>query len=134
VNNQKLFHYGVGVGYTFTKQRLTYQKVAPQLVSVTSPVELVSYRGMPTASVVFGILKDNVGLDIEAGYRVQMTNAIWEYRGSRMPFATSGYADGIATDLLKLPFATINLRLIIEGTQPVYKVKKYESEETDSDY
>jgi hypothetical protein len=134
VNNQKLFHYGVGVGYTFTKQRLTYQKVAPQLVSVTSPVELVSYRGMPTASVVFGILKDNVGLDIEAGYRVQMTNAIWEYRGSRMPFATSGYADGIATDLLKLPFATINLRLIIEGTQPVYKVKKDESEETDSDY
>ncbi len=134
VNNNKVLHYGLGLGYTFTKQRLTYQKVEPQLALVTKPVELVSYRGMPTASVVFGILKDNVGLDIEAGYRVQMNNSTWDYRGSRMPFATAGYSEGIATDLLKLPFATVNLRVIIEGTQPVYKVKKDESEETDSNY
>ena len=134
VNNNKVLHYGLGLGYTFTKQRLTYQKVEPQLVLVTKPVELVSYRGMPSASVVFGILKDNVGLDIEAGYRVQMNNSTWEYRGSRMPFATAGYTEGIATDLLKLPFATINLRVVIEGTQPVYKVKKDESEDSDSNY
>ncbi len=134
VNNNKVLQYGLGLGYTFTKQRLTYQKVEPQLVLVTNPVELVSYRGMPSASVVFGILKDNVGLDIEAGYRVQMNNSTWEYRGSRMPFATAGYTEGIATDLLKLPFATINLRVVIEGTQPVYKVKKDESEDSDSNY
>jgi hypothetical protein len=133
VNNKKFLHYGLGLGYTFTKQRLTYQKVEPQLTLVTKPVELVSYRGMPSASVVFGILKDNVGLDIEAGYRVQMNNSTWEYRGSRMPFATAGYAEGIATDLLKLPFATINLRVIIEGTQPVYKVKEKDSDDTDYD-
>jgi len=62
-----------------------------------------------------------------------MNNSTWEYRGSRMPFATAGYAEGIATDLLKLPFATINLRIIIEGTQPVYKVKEKDSDDTDYD-
>jgi len=133
VFNKKSLHYGLGLGYTFAKQTLTYQKVESTLGLVTAPVDLVNYRGMPTASVVLGILKNNVGLDLEAGYRYQNNTSNWEYKGSRLPFATSGFVEGVSGDLLKLPFATINLRVILPNTQPVYKAKEKDSDSEEDD-
>ncbi len=133
VYNKKSLHYGLGLGYTFAKQTLTYQKVESTLGLVTAPVDLVNYRGMPTASVVLGILKNNVGLDLEAGYRFQNNTSNWEYKGSRLPFATTGFVDGVSGDLLRLPFATINLRVILPNTQPVYKAKEKDSDSEEDD-
>ena len=130
--SKSMLRLGLGIGMSYMRQGMEAQLYQSGTALKDNTV-LVNRYWAPQTSATLGIMKNNVGLDLEIGYRLAPGESEWKFvTGNSFIYNSNGMA--LAEHNLSGMFTQINLRFIIPNTQPVSKgyLQSLEGEDADS--
>ena len=115
--SKSMLRLGLGIGISYMRQGMEAQLYQSGTALKENTI-LVNRYWAPQTSATLGIMKKNVGLDLEIGYRLAPGESEWKFvTGNSFVYNSSGMT--LAEHNLSGMFAQINLRFIIPNTQPI---------------